>query len=166
MAIGILTDGPTLCMTDTGAGHALENLGFTRNGVNHTSNGFFLPVPCDDNGGDDGPPADIQNLGETIDLEMEFTKFDEAVANKIRPRMYAGTLGQPNTPLGTPGGLMFSGGYTYRLVLIPTNRPLNFPQVVFQAPMQINKGTRFSTWILRATAYKNASGVLFNTTTT
>ncbi|MDE2104187.1 MAG: hypothetical protein KGL39_43525 [Patescibacteria group bacterium] len=177
MAITPITDGPTKVQVGTGAGNALQDLGYTRNGVNGVSNGFFLPIPCDDNGGDEGPPADIQYLGETWQLEMEFTKFDVVVMDTVTPRLLGGQAGLPGTATGgityTAGGLgalMFSGGYTIRTLLTPQTsagnaRPKNFPQVVFQEPMQINKGTRFSTWITRGTAYRNGAGVLWNTQT-
>ena len=41
-----------------------ELLGYTRNGADTTKEAYWLDVPGDENGGDDGPPIDVQYLGE------------------------------------------------------------------------------------------------------
>lgn len=145
------------------SGTGISALGITRDGVNITFNGFFLDVPTDASGGEAGPPADKQFMGSTARIRCEFTKYDESVAAVVRSRS-SSTL-TDGTFLSV-GELMIQGGYTSRLVVNSPTQPYNFPVVMFDEPQEINKGTKFSTYVVEATAYENSSGVLWNTTTT
>ena len=160
MAAAIQVAGLATITVDTGSAHALETLGYTQNGASVRFNGFFLDVHTDENGGDDGPPTDVQYLGETADITLDFTKFDTTVADKIRPRIYGGSAGT----VGSVGTLMSGSSSTYRLCINSPTTPLNFPVVIFREPIEINKGTKYSTWRLVGTAYKNGSNVLYNAT--
>jgi len=144
------------------ASGSLSTVGKTRNGPEVVEQPFFLPVPGDDNGGDAGPPIDIQYLGEIAQIRLELTKYDPTVVEAIRAFVAQATLGTP----ATPGTLMFQDSKAGRLVLSCANAPQNFPRVVFQEPIQRNIGTRFTVCIISATAYKDANGVLFNNTVT
>jgi hypothetical protein len=136
-------------------------LGYTQNGAQVRFPAFFGDVPTDENGGDVGPPTDVQYFGETAEITLDFTKFDETVANTIRCRLASGTAGT----IANVGGLMIAGTYSYRLTIASPTTPLNFPVTMFREPFEINKGTKFSTWRVIGTAYKNSSNVLYNTTT-
>lgn len=163
MAIAIQIAGPALIKVDTGGSHALEDLGYTRDGAMVRFLNYLIDVPSDDAGGESGPPADIEYLGLAAQVTLDFTKFDSAVAAKVASKTYGGTAGTP----ATPGLLMIGGGYSYRLVIVTASGPYNFPCVVFREPDEINRGTKYSTWRLEANAYKNPStGVLWNATTT
>ncbi len=161
MARAIVVAGLAICKVDTGVSNALEDLGVSRNGVEITDNGYFLDVHTDEDGGDDGPPTDVQFLGQTATIRMELTKYDTAVRAKIDSRMYGGTSGT----VGTVGTLMQGGSKTFRLLIHSTSEPYNFPVVVFREPIEINKGTKFSTLLVIGTAYRNGSSVLRNATT-
>lgn len=161
MAAAIQVAGLATIKVDTGSSNALETLGITRNGAEITDNGYFLDVHTDTDGGDDGPPTDIQYLGQTATIRLELTKYDEAVAAKLRPRLYGGTDGV----VGTVGSLLIGGSKTYRLLIHSVTDPYNFPVVVFREPIEINKGTKFSTLLIVGTAYRNGSSVLRNATT-
>ena len=63
MAIAVIVDG-LVTVKITPYGGAQASLGYTRNGVDITFEGFFLDVMGDETGGDDGPPIDRQYLGE------------------------------------------------------------------------------------------------------
>lgn len=147
---------------DTGSAHALENLGYTRDGAQIRSDAYMLDVPSDDAGGESGPPADVQHLGEVMHIIMDLTKWDATILAKVTPRKYGGTAGTP----GTPGSLLIGGGLTYRLIVYTAVTPLNFPCVIFREPYEFNRGTKFSTMRLEGTAYKNGSGLLYNNDTT
>jgi hypothetical protein len=162
MAAIINVAGATPISVDTGGSHALEVLGLTRDGGMVTFEPYMLDIHTDGEGGENGAPADVQFLGEVAKIHLEFTKWDEAVADKIRPRAYGGTAGT----VPTLGQLMIGGSLTYRLLLFSTTRPYNFPIVMFRDPHEINKGTKYSTWTIDATAYRNqTTGVLYNATT-
>lgn len=161
MAETINVAGVALIKVDTGSSHALELLGYTRNGAECTFQVFMHDVHTDLDGGDDGPPTDSQELGQIATIRLELTKWDTAVSAKIECRQYGATAG---TVL-SPGVLMVGGLKTYRLLIHSATNPLNFPVVMFREPIELNKGTKYSTMILIGTAYRNASSVLYNATT-
>ena len=144
---------------DAGAG--LEQLGYTENGAEISVQQYTLDVPGDENGGDAGPPIDVQHMGETAEIRLTMTKWETTVADKIAARIAGGTTG---TPYAT-GTMMFNESKTYRLLVHTPTTPMNFPRVIFKGAIEINKGTKFSRFIVTATAYKNGSGVLYNATT-
>jgi len=153
MAVAINVAGLASVYVDTGGSNALELLGYTRNGVDITDNGYFLDVHTDVDGGDDGPPTDVQYLGGTITIRMEFTKYDDAIRAKIDTRLYGGTSGVN----GAVGSLMRGGAKTYRLVINTPTTPYNFPIVIFRDPYELNKGTKFSTLVVIGTAYADST---------
>jgi len=162
MAASVQVFGPALIKTGTGEAGALETLGYTRQGAEVRNQGFYLDVPGDENGGDQGPPIDIQYLGEIARIRLEMTSWDEAVAAKLRARLASGTEGQP----GTAGTLMFGGSKTIRVLIDPTSGEMNFPRCFIRGEWEINKGTRYSTFVVEFEAHKDANGVLYNATAT
>lgn len=140
----------------------LEVVGKTRNGPDVSEQPFFLPVPGDDNGGDAGPPIDIQYLGEIAHIRLELTKYDPDIVELIRAFVAGAVLGTP----ASAGTLMFQQNKTARLLLDSSGAIQNFPRVVFQEPITRNVGTRFTICVITATAYKTDAGVLFNETNT
>lgn len=144
-----------------GTSPTLETLGYTANGADVTLESHFENVPCDENGGEQGPPAELVYLGERATVRLELTKWDEGVADLIRPRLSNGTAGT----VGTPGTLVFANTYEYRLLIASTNQPYNFTRAVPRSAISINKGTRHSRLLLEFECYKDASGYLWNTTT-
>lgn len=153
--------GPALIQVDTGAANALEDLGYTANGAEIEFRGFFGDVPGDENGGESGPPIDVQYFGEIAVVRLELTKYDAAILDKLVCRLYGGTAGTP----GTAGTLMFNDSKTYRLLIKPTTLPFNFPRAIYRGSRVVNRGTKFSREVCEFECHKNASGVLYNTTT-
>ncbi len=145
-----------------GDGDTLVDLGYTRNGAEMSFTGFFLDVPGDENGGDDGPPVDVQFMGETATIRLELTKYYGTLANELAARLKGGTGGE----IGTPGTLMFGDSKSWRL-LINTGvaDSFNFLRAFPRNVIELNKGTRFSTLVAEFEAHKNAVGVLWNTST-
>lgn len=143
------------------ASGALQTLGYTRNQADSRKEAYFLNVPGDQNGGDDGPPIEIIYLGETATIRLELTKYDDTIANLIRARVDAEVAGTP----GTPGTLMFSGNKTARVLLNSANDPRNFPSCIPRMPIEIGRGTKYSSLIVEFEAHKNSSGVLYNAVT-
>lgn len=159
MAIAVNVDGPALIKIDAGAG--LEDLGYSINGVEIAPEVFMSDVPGDQNGGDEGPPIDIQYFGEIARVTFELSKWDTVVADKLLARLKGGTTGG----IGTAGTLLAAGSATFRLLILPTSRPYNFVQAIPRAAIEINKGTKFSRFRTEMECHA-AAGVLWNVTTT
>ncbi len=140
---------------------SIEILGYTRDGAEPTEETHMVEVPGDENGGDEGPPIEIQHLGDRARIRLEFTKIDKTVLDKVRNRVPGGTFGTP----ATPGTLMFAAGKDFRLILHSPNEPRNFPRCICRSAIESNNGTKWQRWSLEIEAFKNDSGVLENTTT-
>jgi hypothetical protein len=162
MAVTVNVAGIATIQVDTGSSNALETLGLTENGAEVTFEGYYGDVPCDDNGGNEGPPADVQYFGETAEIRLTLSKFDPTILAKVNALLYGGTAGTP----GIVGTLMFAQNFTYRLLINSPTAPLNFPRVIFRRPRELGKGTKYSRMVLVGTAYKNGSGILYNATNT
>lgn len=162
MAKSIQLFGLCTVRTGSGAANALEDFGYTVNGANITFDAYWLDVKGDENGGDPGPPIDIQYMGETARVRLEMNKWDEAVEDKIQ-RLKAAVLGQP----GTAGTLVFAGSKFFRLLLDNANhaRVFNFPLAVLRDAKEINAGTRHQVLRCDFVCYKNPdTGILWDRT--
>ncbi len=157
----IQVDGLCEISVTTGSAFALEVLGFTRNGAEVTGEAFWIDVPGDQWAGDDGPPIDVQYVGEIERVRLELTKFDNNLANKLKMRLndagvvYDGTSANAGKRLSA-GTLVFANSFAVGLLLRPLGRqtgdvpqrPLYFPRAIPRMPVEENKGTKFSTLIL------------------
>ncbi len=141
---------------------SLEHLGYSRNGVEPDQEPYFDEVPGDQNGGDQGPPIEIQYLGEIVRVRLEMTRFDDAVADKIRKRCPgAATVGTPHTT----GTLLFAEEEYFRLLLHSPTNPMNFPRAIPKGAITANKGTKWQTFTCEFECHKDENGVLWNETT-
>jgi len=158
--VALVKVGPVTATSDS-----IWDLGYTRNGAEISFQGFFLDVPGDENGGDDGPPIDVQYMGETATIRMELTKYNATVAEQVQARLSDGAGGVP----GQAGFLMFGDAKAWRLLIVPANSPINFPRAFPRNVIELNKGTRFSTLVVEFEAHKAGTGaaaVLWNADTT
>lgn len=157
----IHVDGPAhikIASPNTGS---LENLGYTMNGAEITEQEFDLDVFSDQNGGDAGPPINIQVMGEVHTVRLLLVQWDETVLNKVRAKVAGETAGTP----ATPGTLKLATGNFYRLLIHTTTLPRNYLAVTFREPMEINKGTKHSQQLIIATCYEDSNGDIYNATT-
>lgn len=162
MAIQPYYDGPALIRIDANQGAGLESLGYSEDGVRIWQEKFRLPVHGDQNGGLDGPPIDIQQLGAIWHVEMVLTSWETSVADKIANGVAGGSAGTE----GTVGTLLFTeSNKIFRLLINPTSRPFNFLRAVPEDFDISPKGTKHSKLTITWNCYKNASDVYFNTTT-
>lgn len=160
MAKTIQVDGIATIQVCIANGGTLADLGYTINGVEIREETFSEDIHGDQNGGDAGPPIDVEVYGEIHRIQLTLSKWDEAVANIIRANVAGGTAGVPPTP----GTLLFAGGHAFRLAINSVLRPRNYPIVLFlKEPKEVNKGTRFSRLVLTGVAYKNGSNILYDT---
>lgn len=148
--------------TLSSASGALQSLGYTRNYGETRKEAFHLDIPGDERGGDDGPPIDIQYLGEIAIVRLELTKWDDTVANLVRARVDGATAGQP----AAAGSLMFSAALSMRLLLHSPIDPRNFPVAIPRNPIEIGRGTKYSSLICEFECHKNDGGILYNAVTT
>jgi hypothetical protein len=162
MAATIQVAGLASVKVDSGVANAIELIGYTENGVEIQENQFTYDVHGDENGGDQGPPIDVQNLGQVDIIRMTFTKWDDAIMAKIRPAAKGGTAGT----VPTPGALAIQGSGTFRLLIDAPNFDRNYTTVIFREAKEMNVGTKHSKAVIVAHGYKNASGVVWNTTMT
>lgn len=147
--------GAALVKMDDYTGPGLRTLGYTREGAETENEPFFLDIPGDENGGDAGPPIEIQYLGEIARIRLELTKWDSAIYTLIESNVPTGTAGQPGSV--TPGTLLLSGTKFYRICLAAATEPRNFPCCIPRGARTINKGTKFSTAVIEFECYKHPS---------
>ncbi len=162
MALEVLTAGPCLVRTGTGVSSALEDLGYTVSQVRVISQPYFLDVPGDENGGPEGPPIEIQNMGQMDIIRCEFSKFDAAVWDKIVPFIKGGVAGE----VGTVGQLVFAGSKFFRVLVLGTNFTRNYVRCIPRQPQEIGVGTKYSTLIIEFEAHKDATDLVWDDTTT
>ena len=143
-------------------------LGYTRNGLQPAEQGYYLNVPGDQNGGEEGPPIEIQWLGLTANIRLELTKYDMTVAHYIRRQLDNVTQGAP----AAAGSLMFSAALGCRLTLVPLaggsgiGIPQNFPRCITRQAIEVGRGSKFSTLVCEFEAHKDSSGICWNSSTT
>lgn len=160
MAVAIQLGGlATIKVCTTGG--VLATLGYSLNGVDITDDILTEPVYGDANGGEGGPPIDIQQLGEIHTVRMTLTKYDETVLNTIRASMAGGTAGTT----ATSGALYFQGSLYWRLLIHSVNTPRNYLCAIFTEAKEVNLGTKHSKAIITAKCYQSG-GVVYNATTT
>jgi hypothetical protein len=147
----------------------LEFLGLTRNQADVVHQPFFLNIPGDANGGDEGPPIDVQYMGEIALIRLELTSFDPDVAERVRARTQGGTPGYVCTVGGTrigAGMLMMAGGYYTRVCCASAFAPKNFPIAIIRGANEIGMGTRFSTLVTEFEAHTHpTTGKLYDAVT-
>lgn len=156
MAVEIHVPGATLIQVGTGSAAALEDLGYTVNGVDIEEQNFYIDVHGDEHGGDAGPPIDIQWVGQLHILRMTLSKFDKTILDKIRPGLRGKVLGE--VLAADIGSLIFAGGFSYRVVLnsLTTAHERDYLQCVFRDPITANLGTKHQICQLTAYAYRVA----------
>lgn len=167
MAINVQVAGPALVKIDAGQGSGIETLGYTINGVNISDELFAGDVHGDQNGGDEGPPIDIQYFGEIARIRMELSKWDFDVASKVEGRLASTAAGV----IGTPGCLFLGDTLNtnyFRLIISPSkdtafNR--NFGAAIPRNAIEVNIGTKYSRFVIDWECHA-LSGILWDTTIT
>lgn len=160
MVNAVIVPGLADIQVDTGTSNTMERLGFTRNGVDVTNEGFFLDVPGDERGGDDGPPIDVIQMGEIARIRIEMTKYDQTIVDKVRARVYGNIVAAGVLSPSPAGTLMF--GNSFRLLINSVNDPRNYLIAFPRMPHERNFGTKWATLVMEFEAHENAAGVLEN----
>jgi len=166
MGYGVLVPGPALIQTDATADskNTLKTLGYTTNGADLVFDGFYVNVPGDENGGDEGPPIEVLMLGMIARVRLELDKYDTAVIDAINARYWANPVPTVGTP-PTVGIMMFANDYTFRLKVTTTVRTYDFPRAFTRGPIEMPRyGSKYSMVVCEFECHKNAWGVLFTLT--
>jgi hypothetical protein len=176
MAAVIQVPGPCLIKVSTGgpiSSPTLETLGYTVNGADVTHEVMMDDIPGDQNGGDSGPPIDIQYYGQIARVRLEMSKWDTDVLHKLLPRVHpAGGVGAVVAlSTATVGTLMAASGSAFRLLLLPTSAaangpmvgPMNFLIAIPRGPIEVNKGSKWARLVLDFECHAS-EGVLANVT--
>lgn len=143
--------------TPSGGNTVWENLGYTADGVMIRQEAIELPIPGDENGGQEGAPIDFQHLTEQHFLTCELTKLDEAVLQKINSRFRSGvTAGQTKAP-----GTLIADQY-FSVLLVSDTVTANhrrYRQVYATQPIELKLGTKYSRplVVLHALPFKDTS---------
>lgn len=95
----------------------LEELGESTDAVDVQEVTFWHNVPGDANGGQQGPPIDVQILGKIHRVSLDLSRWDPDVAEKLREHSLA-TVGEVDAL--EVGRLMFDV-HAPRICIIPTN---------------------------------------------
>ncbi len=167
MAAPVIVNVGGLIFIKVDYGEGLKTLGHTRNGVQYTEESFWGDVPGDENGGDEGPPVEVQYFGEIHRIRCELTKFDPAVAAKVAGKVAGSTDGTP----AASGTLIFAST-KYMRVLSTGTAPAgdvharNYPFGIPRMPIELNAGTKFSTLVVEFEAHKIPDqNIMFNSST-
>ena len=123
--------GPLQIWGGTGAGSpaAMEFLGWTRGGLEIQEQSFEAELKSDLSGGEQGPFADMQYLGEVHSLTAELTQYNPAILAKYARRVNASVATR------TKGMLIgCSGGY-FRVLFLSANFARNYTKVFINDPI-------------------------------
>ena len=162
MAISVQVAGLATIKMTLGEDNSLQTFGYTQDGANLTFQPFYQDVPGDENGGDAGPPIEKVWMGEIVQIQLDFTKWDFALESVLQKRLRDKTnLLTVGTPVGA-GTLTFPNAFT--LIVSTPIRIYNFPRCVPESAFQLNVGTKFSRLSAAFTAYKNTNNVLWTAT--
>ena len=130
---------------------------------------FWHNVPGDRHGGPQGPPIEVQYLGEIAIIRIELSRWDPDVWDTLQKRKAIATKGKT---LLTEVGTLMLASTPIRLLLHSTTRPENYPCCILREAIQYGMGTKFSTAVAQFEAHRMpatgwaAEGVLQDAVTT
>lgn len=120
------------------------SLGYSRDGVQIRIEPKWADIFSDDFGGQGGAPADVQLLGAIAIVTAELVKYDKAEVHKLSAFEKAGTAGV----LPQLGTLMRQESEMAVLLLDGKNENWTFDQAFMRQAQEVNKGTKFSTFVV------------------
>lgn len=170
MAEAVQVFGAARIILDTGDSNALENLGYTDEGVFVREVPRSEDVPGDQNGGGAGIPIEVQYFGAEHFVNFTLTKFDLAVFKKVLARMNTSAAkGAPGTQVAA-GTLMSTG--LFRLLIksdlyhATTNALAcrNYVAAIPLGEISTNYSVKYGRASMQWRCLPNASLVTWNTT--
>lgn len=168
MARAVVVYGLSVVSIAKGVGGSYSELGTTQDGVMLSAEHFTHPIKNDENGGQEGPPVEIQTLGRIDRVRCELTKYDSAQA-AILEALVAGA----STVNGTPeaaGVLLFAGDKSYKVKIVST-APGTVTTVTREYKRCVihraehARGTKASTFVIEFEGHKDSNSTVFTDTT-
>jgi hypothetical protein len=150
MAIEHIVAGPVIVTFQS------QQLGYTRDGAKIRVEPKYGDVKSDDYGGEGGAPSDSQMLGAEAFVTCELTKYEAAQCNKLTAfgqTLAAATAGA----LAAFGTLMRQGSKTGTLLLDGVNEDWTFSVAFCHEAIEVNKGTKFTTFMCGFRCWVNAA---------
>ncbi len=138
MAIAHIVAGPVSVKYNS------VELGYSRDGVTIRIEPRYGDIASDDWGGAGGAPADTQLLGATASITADLTKYDRAECQKLTSFEKAGAAGV----LPVLGTLIRQDGEYAQLDLDGTNEDWGFSIAFMRQAIEVNKGTKYSTFLV------------------
>lgn len=150
-------------------------IGFSRDGVSIRIEPRWGDIQSDDYGGDGGVPSDSQFLGATATITAELTKYDDVttagalITSKLgsfvksgATGLTAGTLGSTAAGIGTlVRGTDIEGTLILTTGTLPSpasgDRQMTFETAFLRGAQEVNKGTKYSTYIVSWEAWANSA---------
>lgn len=137
MAIQHEVAGPVIVTWNGG------QLGYSRDGVRVRIEPKWIDIPSDYYGGASGAPADAQIVGAIATVQCELTQYNKTLCHPLTSFYKAGTAGV----LPTLGSLVRQGSGYATLLLDGTVEDWTFTVAMIRQGQEVNKGTRFSTFV-------------------
>lgn len=129
-------------------------LGYSRDGASIRIEPRWIDVPSDDFGGASGAPSDAQFVGAIASVSVDLTKYEAADVRRLTS--FAGTSGSAGV-FPSFGTLMRQDLITESLLLDGVNEDWVFATAFVRAAIEVNKGTRFSTFNLGFECWINSA---------
>ncbi len=130
---GFFTPGPVQVWVGTGtvtSGVAvMQLLGVTRGGARIVEQTFNEELKSDVSGGERGPPADYQFLGELHMIECELAQYNESVLAVLETRVLAGST-------RTKGMILGASSNALRVVLVAVDFARNYTRSFLVEPIE------------------------------
>lgn len=126
-------------------------LGYSRDGVSIRIEPRYIDINSDDYGGAAGAPSDVQIVGAVAHITAEMPKFDNAECLKLTAFERAGTRGV----LPQLGTLIRQESEYATLLLNGKNEDWTFDVAFVRQAIEVNKGTRYSTFVAGWEAWIN-----------
>lgn len=144
----------------------IVTLGYSEDMIDIEENAFWHNVPGDQHGGPQGPPIDVQYLGQIDIIRAVMSTWDETYMDVLRTRRVNAVLGTVN--INEVGQLMLQQNPT-RVILNSPTRPLNYPTCIVREAISFPMGTKYSAATVIFEAHRTPGltqmapdGLLFN----
>jgi hypothetical protein len=134
-------------------GATLLPLGVATDSIQITERHYYHDIPGDANGGQQGPPIDIQKLGEVHTINIRFSSWHYGNMQALEQHFHA-TRGEITQ--GEIGTLMFQSGSAIRLLLETAVEEdvRNYWHCILREPKTFSIGTKYTEQSLTFEAHR------------
>lgn len=165
MAIDFTVPGICAIKLNTGTSGAWEDLGRCQDGVSIREMLYSEEVHGDDRGGPQGPPVDINYLGEAHNVRLQLYRYDPAVLSKVAGRVK--TTAKSEGAVMPPGHLLVDTADAFQLVIDGSGFTRKYERAIPTGAIEIGRvGPHHAVWALEFLCLANDSDVLYTLTYT